>query len=237
MVTNWATSFSRYKNRGFRRFFGAQLSFCVFWYPVIFQFYKNSLFQKRGDDVQVIARTPLGNTLVQHVCRHMNDVEANEAVIKKNWFRQVADAEAPSLQSEMGVTTRLHMTRPQWVEQRLRSEAARWSDKKINGPGQASSSHSSQPDEDQLPLHALLAPSIESVEAFLADEAKEMELAAAQHLLTMSQNQPSPASDSSSDEAERQRQDEWCQKMLEEQQANEEDQDDDYWKSYNEQLY
>ena len=36
----------------------------------------------------------------------MNDVEANEAVINKNWFRQVADAEAPSLQSEMGVTTR-----------------------------------------------------------------------------------------------------------------------------------
>ena len=30
MVTNWATSFSHYKNRGFRRFFGAQLSFCVF---------------------------------------------------------------------------------------------------------------------------------------------------------------------------------------------------------------
>ena len=53
----------------------------------------------------------------------MNDVEANEAVINKNWFRQVADAEAPSLQSEMGVTTRLHMTRPQWVTQKLQSEA------------------------------------------------------------------------------------------------------------------
>ena len=35
----------------------------------------------------------------------MNDVEANEAVINKNWFRQVADAEAPRLQSKMGVST------------------------------------------------------------------------------------------------------------------------------------
>ena len=32
-----------------------------------------------GDDVQEIARTPLGNTLVQHVCRNVSDVEANEA--------------------------------------------------------------------------------------------------------------------------------------------------------------
>ena len=30
MITNWAMSFSHYKNRGFRRFFGAQLSFCVY---------------------------------------------------------------------------------------------------------------------------------------------------------------------------------------------------------------
>ena len=74
------------------------------------------------DDVQVIARTPFGSTLVQHVCRNMNDVEANEAVVNKNWFRQVADAEAPRFSSKMkqGVSTRLHMTRPQWVEQRLR---------------------------------------------------------------------------------------------------------------------
>ena len=83
------------------------------------------------DDVEVIARTPFGNTLVQHVCRDMNDVEANEAVMNKHWFRQVADAEAPRLQTKMGVSTRLHMTRPQWVEQRLQqSEAALWSDKR-----------------------------------------------------------------------------------------------------------
>ena len=129
------------------------------------------------DDVQEIARTPFGSTLVQHVCRNMNDVEANEAVINKNWFRQVADAEAPRLQSEMGVSTRLHMTRPQWVTQKLQSEAALWSNKKDDGPGHASSSHSSPPDEDQLPLHAMLQPSIEHIEAFLADEAQEMELA------------------------------------------------------------
>ena len=49
MVNNWATSFSHYKNRGLRWFFGAQLSVCVlFLFPVIFQFSKNSLFQKRG---------------------------------------------------------------------------------------------------------------------------------------------------------------------------------------------
>ena len=67
------------------------------------------------DDVRVTARTPFGSTLVQHVCRNMNDVEANEAVVNKNWFRQVADAEAPHFSSKMkehGVSTRLHMTRP-----------------------------------------------------------------------------------------------------------------------------
>ena len=36
------------------------------------------------DDVQVVARTPFGNTLVQHVCRNMNDVwKLNEAVMNK----------------------------------------------------------------------------------------------------------------------------------------------------------
>ena len=65
-------------------------------------------------------------------------------------------------------------------------------------------------------MHALLKPSIETVETFLADEAQEMELAAAEHLLTMSQNKPSPASDSSSEERERQRQDEEYQRMVEE---------------------
>ena len=99
------------------------------------------------DDVSVIARTPFGSTLVQQVCRNMNDVEANEAVMNKQWFRTVADAEAPRLSSKMkqGVSTRLHLTRPQWVEQRLRSgEAALWSDKQDNGPDSTSSSHGHQ---------------------------------------------------------------------------------------------
>ena len=40
--------FSHYKNRGFRRFCFAQLSFCVFWLcPDISQFSKNSLFRKK----------------------------------------------------------------------------------------------------------------------------------------------------------------------------------------------
>ena len=96
-----------------------------------------------SDDVQVIARTPFGSTLVQHVCRKMNDVEANEAVVNKNWFRQVADAEAPRFSSKMkqGVSTRLHMTRPQWVEERLRGgEPALWSGNQDNGPDSTSSS-------------------------------------------------------------------------------------------------
>ena len=77
------------------------------------------------DDVQVIARTPFGNTLVQHVCRDMNDVEANEAVMNKQWFRTVAEAEAPRLPSKtkQGVSTRLHMTRPQWVDT---TSSAKW---------------------------------------------------------------------------------------------------------------
>ena len=167
----------------------------------------------------------------------MTDVEANEAVINKNWFRQVADAEDPRLQSKMGVSTRLHMTRPQWVEQRLQSEAALWSKKKDDGPGHASSSHSSPPDDNQLPLHAMLQPSIENLEAFLADQVQEVELEAAQHLLTMFQSKLSPASDSSSSDQERRRQDEEYDKMVEEQEANEEDEDEDYWRSYYKQLY
>ena len=184
------------------------------------------------DDVQVIASTPFGSTLVQHVCRNMHDVEANEAVMNKHWFRQVADAEAPRLQTKMGVSTRLHMTRPQWVEQRLQqSEAALY-----KGPDSASSSHGLPPDEVQLPLHAMLQPSIEHLETFLADEAKEMEQLAAQHLLTLTQNKPSSASETSSQEQERVRQEEEYEQALAEQEANEEDEDEDYWQSYYEQL-
>ena len=110
------------------------------------------------DDVEVIARTPFGNTLVQQVCRNMDDVEANEAVMNKHWFRQVADAENPRLEGTMGVSTRLHMTRPQWVQERLQqqSEAALWSGKSDNGPQPARSSHDLQQEDVQLPLRAML---------------------------------------------------------------------------------
>ena len=191
------------------------------------------------DDVKVIARTPFGNTLVQHVCRNMNDVEANEAVVNKNWFRQVADAEAPRFPSKMkqGVSTRLHMTRPQWVEERLRGgEAALWSGTRDNRPDSTSSSRGLPPEEVQLPLHAMLQPSLEHIDAFLADEAKEMEQLAAQHLLTMSQQHPSTASETSSQEQERLRQEEEYEQTLKDQEANEEDQDEDYWQQYYEQL-
>ena len=192
------------------------------------------------DDVKVTARTPCGSTLVQHVCRNVNDVEANEAVVNKNWFRQVADAEAPRLPSKMkqGVSTRLHMTRPQWVTQRLQQgEAALWSGSQDNGPDSTSSSHALPPEEVQLPLHATLQPSLEHIEAFLADEAKEMEHMAAQRLLALSQNHPSTASETSSQEQERLRQEEEYEQALKDQEANEEDQDEDYWKQYWEQLY
>ena len=76
---------------------------------------------------------------------------------------------------------------------------------------------------------------MQNIEAFLEDEMKEMEHAAAQHLLTMSQSRPSPASDSSSSDQERRRQDEEHDQLMKEQEENEED--DDYWKSYYEQLY
>ena len=194
-----------------------------------------------SDDGQVIARTPFGSTLVQHVCRNMNDVEANEAVINKNWFRTLADAEAPRFSSKMkehGVSTRVHMTRPQWVQQRLQQgEAARWSNPQNDVMDSGSSSHALPPDEVQLPLHAMLQPSIEQLEDFLADEAKEMEILAARHLLTMSQTKPSLSEDeTSSQEEERLRQEQEEEQARKDREAEEEDQDEDYWKQYWEQL-
>ena len=48
MVTNWATSFLHYKNRGFRWFLVLSYQFVFFLFPDICQFSKNSLFQKEG---------------------------------------------------------------------------------------------------------------------------------------------------------------------------------------------
>ena len=212
----------------------------MYLFPQAFPYITHTVDSDR-DDVQVSARTPFGNTLVQHVCRDMNDVEANEAVVNKTWFRQLADAEAPRFSSKMkeqGVSTRLHMTRPQWVQNRIQQgEAALWSGKQDNVTDSGSSSHALPPDEVQLPLHAMLQPSMEQLETFLADEAKEMELLAAQHLHTMSQTKPSsPESETSSQEEERIRLELEDEQALQDREAEEEDQDEDYWKQYWEQL-
>ena len=105
-----------------------------------------------------------------------------------------------------------------------------------NGPDPTSSSHALPPEETQLPLHATLQPSIEQLEDFLADEAKEMEFLAAQHLLTMSRNNLSTESETSSKEEERQRLEIEYEQALQDKEAEEEDQDEDYWKQYWEQL-
>ena len=138
---------------------------------------------------------------------------------------------------KQGVSTRLHMTRPQWVEERLRGgEAALWSGNQDTGPHPMSSSHALPPEEVQLPLHATLQPSIEQLEHFLADEKQEMEFLAAQHLQTMSQNHPSTESETSSQEEERIRLELEYEQALQDREAEEEDQDEDYWKQYYEQL-
>ena len=47
-VIIWAKLFLAYKNSGFKRFvLHTQLSFCAFLCPIIWQFSKNSLFQKK----------------------------------------------------------------------------------------------------------------------------------------------------------------------------------------------
>ena len=207
---------------------------------------KHSLMSRRlltltEDDAKVIARTPFGSTLVQHVCRNVNDVEANEAVVNKSWFRTLADAEAPRFSSKMkeqGVSTRVHMTRPQWVQQRLQQgEAALWSGKQDNGPDSTSSSHALPPDEVQLPLHALLQPSMEQLSDFLADEKKEMEFLAAHHSLTTPQKESSKESETSSQEEERIRIELEYEQALQDREAEEENQEEDYWKQHWEQLY
>ena len=99
-----------------------------------------------------------------------------------------------------------------------------------------SSSHALPPEEVQLPLHASLQPSLEHLEAFLADEKKEKEYLAAQHSSTMSQKYPSSESETSSQEQERLREEAEYDQALKDQEASEEDQDDDYWKQYWKQL-
>ena len=103
-------------------------------------------------------------------------------------------------------------------------------------PHPMSSSHALPPEEVQLPLHATLQPSLEHLDAFLADEKKEKEYLAAQHPRTVSQQYPSSESETSSQEQERLREEAEYDQALKDQEGNEEDQDDDYWKQYWEQL-
>ena len=51
--------------------------------------------ESESEDDKVIAQSSFGNTLVQHVCRNMNDKEAHEAVMNKTWFRKVSEFDAP----------------------------------------------------------------------------------------------------------------------------------------------
>ena len=76
-----------------------------------------------------------------------------------------------------------------------------------------------------------------SFQHFLADEKKEMEFLAAQHLLSMSQDEPSKESETSSQEEERLRLELEYEQALQDREAEEEDQDEDYWRQYYEQLY
>ena len=91
-------------------------------------------------------------------------------------------------------------------------------------------------------MHEVIAPSLQRIETFLAEEQKEPEKTA-RSSLTMSWTMPSPDSTSSSStqlgpspaelarlEAQRKKEDEEFQRLLEDRKANEEDWDD-YWQA------
>ena len=165
-----------------------------------------------SEDDAGIAQLNFGNTLVQHGCRNLTDMQAHEAVMNKTWFQKVAEHDAQRLQQRMvsaqdpprlpqrlSSSRSLSMTIPAWASKKLQSEAALWSQKKDIGHGPASSSVSPTPTEEEFkyPLHEMLTPSLEHVEAFLSDEPKEPEQTS-RDSLTMSWHMPSPESDSSS---------------------------------------
>ena len=62
------------------------------------------------------------------------------------------------------------MTVPAWASKKQQGEPALWSSKKDLGTGPESSSFSSTPTEEEVkhPLHEMIAPSMEHIEAFLA---------------------------------------------------------------------
>ena len=138
-------------------------------------------------------------------------------VFSRGWVRHVA----------------LSMTIPAWASKKLQGEAALWSHKKDIGTGPASSSVSSTPTEEEVkyPLHEIIAPSMECIEAFFADAKKEKEQASVKSVLTMSRHMPSPDStSSSSDQALRKHDDEEYARLVADRKADEEH-FEGYWES------
>ena len=205
------------------------------------------------------ASPTFSNTLVQHVCRNLNDTQAHEAVINKTWFQKLTEhdtqcrqqkmvppPDASRLPQHLQSARTLSRTLPAWTSKKIHGEAALWSHRKDIGTGQASSSHSSTSAEEvfKYPLHEMIAPSMERIETFLAEEQKEPEKTS-RSSLTMSWTMPSPDSTSSSStqlgpspaelarlEAQRKKDDEEFQRLLEDRKANEEDWDDSWQARY-----
>ena len=199
--------------------------------------------------------TTFGSTLVQHVCRNLNDTQAHEAVINKTWFQKLTEHDTQCRQRNMvpppdasrvpqhlQTARTLSRTLPAWASKKIHGEAALWFQRKDNGAGQASSSHSSTSAEEEFkyPLHEAIAPSLQCIETFLAEEKKEPEKTTGSSL-TMSWTMPFPDSTSSSLtqlgpspaelarlEAQREKDDEEYQRLLDDCKANEEDWED-YW--------
>ena len=107
------------------------------------------------------------------------------------------------------------------------------------------------PNEEEVkyPLHEMIAPSLEHIEAFLADEKKEKEQASARDVHTMSWPTPSPESDSSSstqlrpspaelarEQAQRKKDEEEYARLVAERKADEEG-FEGYWESRYAYLY
>ena len=114
--------------------------------------YVTHTVESESEEDTVIASTPFGNTLVQHVCRNVSDTEANEAVMNKNpgsgrWLILKATR---LQQTRWDLPARLSMTRPAWASKKVQGEATFWSARKDNGSGQASSSFSSTPTEEEV---------------------------------------------------------------------------------------
>ena len=78
MVTNWAKSFSHYKNWGFKRFVGAQLSFCIFFCVQLFAnflkiaslFFRKKRVQKLGFSNFCLLSSFLENSLFLGLLQH-----------------------------------------------------------------------------------------------------------------------------------------------------------------------